>query len=252
MTFVTLVRLTSIWLCSHTTSWDILLCGNCWLWDLCVLAQVDMNSYIKRLLQKQYCGRISPRPAQIFHTWYVYSMQPPLPFEPMVFFQHTPPPQFPRPWSPLSPHGTADSHASTPQAIHQLYNSVSTPSQNTPLQESLRQNSRRDFLIFTLLHSKPPAARNLWWCIKFIYIWYICDPFSKPVVPLTLFPCRGVWWGVPWYSEGAGEERGGSGYQDAEARLHRETKAGLSERGLHHGPVLPPEHNSPGGSGHQM
>ncbi|TMS15929.1 Ephrin type-A receptor 2, partial [Larimichthys crocea] len=44
-----------------------------------------------------------------------------------------------------------------------------------------------------------------------------------------------------------GQERGSSSYQDAEAGLHRETEAGLSKRGLHHGPVLPPEHHSAGG-----
>lgn len=169
----------------------------------------------------------------------------------MVFFQHTPPPQFPRPWPPLSPYVTADSHASTPQAIHQLYSSRSTPSRNTPLQESLRQNSRRDFLIFAR-HSKPPAAWNLRKLVKHIHIWYICYSFSKSVVPLALFSCRGVWWGIPWHSEGAREEGGGSSYQDAEAWLHRETEEGLSERGLYHGPILPPEHHSSGGSGHQM
>lgn len=61
---------------------------------------MNMNNYRERVLQKQYWGRISPGPGQIFHTWYLYSMQPPLPFEPMVFFQHAPPPQFPRPCPP--------------------------------------------------------------------------------------------------------------------------------------------------------
>lgn len=116
-------------------------------------------------LHKRKCCRNSilegyqstfPGPAQIFQDTFI-QLRPPLPFELTIFFQHTLPPPFPRPWPPLSPHVTADSHASTPQAIYQLYNigSLSTPSQNTPQWGSLRQNSHRDFLIFTLLHSKP-------------------------------------------------------------------------------------------------
>lgn len=69
--------------------------------------------------------------------------------------------------------------------------------------------------------------------------------------PLMFFR-RGVWGGVPWYSQGAREEGVCCGNQDTEAGLHGKAAAGLSERGVHHGPVLSSEHHPAGGSGHQM
>lgn len=196
----------------------------------------------------------STGPAQIFHSWYVYSSVTTFTlWTDRLFSTYTPllsshdraPPPHLQPflsscdsWFPCF-----DTTGHPPVIQHRL--SLSTPGQNTPLRESLRQNSSRDFLVFTLLHIKLPAARNLRKLIKVIRY-----HFSKFTYLWISF--RGVWWGVPWYSEGAGQERGSSSYQDAEAGLHRETEAGLSKRGLHHGPVLPPEHHSAGGGGDQM
>lgn len=216
-----------------------------------------MNNYTKKVLLNQYFGTISehlPRalPRSFIHDAFI-QVWPPLPFEPTDFFQHTPPssvlttvpPPHLQPflsscdsWFPCF-----DTTGHPPVIQHRL--SLSTPGQNTPLRESLRQNSSRDFLVFTLLHIKLPAARNLRKLIKVIRY-----HFSKFTYLWISF--RGVWWGVPWYSEGARQERGSSSYQDAEAGLHRETEAGLSKRGLHHGPVFPPEHHSAGGGGDQM
>ena len=85
---VTLARLTSSWLSSHTTSWDILLCGNSWLWDLCVLAHADVDNYTKKVLQRQYFGRISehlPGPCpdlsyliHLFKCGHLYPLNPQL------------------------------------------------------------------------------------------------------------------------------------------------------------------------------
>lgn len=200
VTVVTLARLTSSWLSSHTTSWDILLCGNSWLWDLCVMAHVDVNNYTKKVLQRQYFGGISehlPWPCpdlsyliHLFKCNHLYPLNPEsfLNIHPLLSSHDRGP--------PFSPHVTADSHALTPQAIHQLYNigSLSTPSQNTPLWESLGQNSRRDFLVFTLLHSKPPVAWNVRKPIRGTYFGYL--NLSKMIVVLqeSLVRYTAVFW----------------------------------------------------------
>ena len=51
--------------------------------------------------------------------------------------------------------------------------------------------------------------------------------------------------------EAAGQERDLRGHQDPQVGLYREAAPGLSERGLHHGPVRPSQRHPPGGRGHQ-
>lgn len=94
-----LVRLTSIWLSSHTTSWDILLCANSWLWDLCVLTEVDINNYIKESVAEAVFWKEIRALPRFFMI--VYLSATTLTLWTGSLFQHTPPPQFPRPWPPF-------------------------------------------------------------------------------------------------------------------------------------------------------
>ena len=65
----------------------------------------------------------------------------------------------------------------------------------------------------------------------------------------VLFIFRGVWGGVLWTHETPGEKRHPSGPEDPESGIHREAEEGLSGRGVHHGPVRPPQRHPSGGSG---
>lgn len=71
-------------------------------------------------------------------------------------------------------------------------------------------------------------------------------------IQLMMFTYRRVWGSLQRHPESAWEERSGGGCKDPEAWLHGEAETGFSKRGLHHGTVLPPEHHSSRGGGHQM
>lgn len=60
---------------------------------------------------------------------------------------------------------------------------------------------------------------------------------------------RGVWGGVLRTYEAPGEKGHPGGPEDPEGGLHREAEEGLPGRGIHHGPVRPPQRHPPGGSG---
>ena len=179
-----------------------MLCCNSWQLDLWVLAQVDnytkesvaetvfLEGYQSTFLGSTHLSYM----IRLFKRDHLYPLNPP------PFFNIHPPLIPTATYPPISPHVTADSHAPTPQAIHQLHNIV-LASQHAARTHLCRSAPGKTS--FSSLSWKPNKAKQTH--IHLISIsWWFFFPLQGSLERCTVvfWRCRGGkrwrWLSRPW------------------------------------------------------